>query len=67
MDEFQGFFVVQDEPFFTDKILVKLKVECTSQNVQIKIKRDGFFVTQDDSGFENGLLVGMMLSNSGVI
>lgn len=54
MDEIQGFFVVQDdEPFFS--------------NVYTCIKENGFFVTQDDSGFENGLIVGMMLSNSGII
>lgn len=51
-EEIQGFFVVQDEPFFIDKILVKI---------------DGFFVTQSSDGFENGLIVGMMLSNSGII
>lgn len=55
MDEIQGFFVVQDdEPFFG--------------NIYTCIKIDGFFVTQeDDSGFENGLIVGMMLSNSRII
>ena len=54
MDEIQGFFVVQDdEPFFG--------------NVYTFTKENGFFVIQDDSGFENGFVVGMMLSNSGVI
>ena len=52
MDEIQGFFVVHDEPFFGN----------------VCIKEDGFFVIQDNSGgFENGFIVGMMLSNSGVI
>ena len=54
MDEIQGFFVVQDdEPFFG--------------NFYTFVQENGFFVTQDDSGFENGFVVGMMLSNSGVI
>ena len=56
MGEIQGFFVVQDnEPFFA--------------NVYASVKIDGFFVTQEDdsSGFENGLIVGMMLSNSKII
>ncbi len=26
-----------------------------------------YFVTQSNDGFENGLIVGMMLSNSGII
>ena len=51
MDEITGFFVVHDEPFFGN----------------VCIKEDGFFVTQSDDGFENGLIVGMMLSNSGII
>ncbi len=50
--EITGFFVVQDEPFFVERVYVK---------------QDGFFVTQSDDGFENGLIVGMMLSNSGII
>ena len=55
MDEITGFFVVQDdEPFFA--------------NVYTVVQENGFFVTQeDDSGFENGLIVGMMLSNSRII
>ena len=33
----------------------------------IELLPDCYFVTQSDDGFENGLIVGMMLSNSGVI
>lgn len=50
--EISGFFVIQDEPFFVDKYF---------------IKHDGFFVTENKQDFENGLIVGMMLSNSGII
>ncbi|MBC8587117.1 hypothetical protein [Paratissierella segnis] len=46
------FFPVNKEMLYADRILKHF---------------NGYFVTQDNKGFDNGLLVGMMLSNSGII